>query len=167
MIVYILIVFGFLMRLVPHVPNFAPIAAIALFAGAYLDKRIVPWVPLAIMIVSDLIIGLHGVVFYTWGAFILIGFIGMRLKERRTAGNIFAATVFSAFLFFVVTNFGVWLAWYPHSLEGFAACFIKAIPFFRNTLAGNLVFSAVLFGSYELAKRFITGKKYHAVLLTE
>jgi hypothetical protein len=63
MIVYILIVFGFLMRLVPHVPNFAPIAAIALFAGAYLDKRIVPWVPLGIMIVSDLIIGLHGVVF--------------------------------------------------------------------------------------------------------
>ena len=167
MIVYILIVFGFLMRLMPHMPNFVPIAAIALFAGAHLDKRVAVWVPLVIMIISDLVIGLHGVIFYTWGAFILIGFIGMHLKERKTVGNIFASTVFSAVLFFLITNFGVWLAWYPHSWEGFLACFIKAIPFFRNTLAGNLVFSAVLFGSYELARRFITGKKYRAVLLTE
>ena len=129
MIAYILIIFGFLMRLVPHMPNFVPIAAIALFAGTYLDKRIVPWVPLAIMIVSDLIIGLHGVVFYTWGAFIVIGFMGLWLKENRTPGNIIAASLISAIFFFVVTNFGVWLAWYPHTWEGFAACYVKAIPF--------------------------------------
>ena len=167
MIAYILIIFGFLMRLLPHMPNMVPVAAIALFAGAYLDKRIVPWVPLAIMIASDLIIGLHGVVFYTWGAFILIGFLGMGLKKHRTPGNIFVSTVFAACLFFVITNFGVWLAWYPRSWEGFAACFIRAIPFFRNTLVGNLVFSAVLFGSYELARKLAAGSRFRAVLLTD
>jgi hypothetical protein len=167
MIAYILIIFGFLMRLVPHVPNMAPVAAIALFAGAYLDKRIVPWVPLAIMIVSDLIIGLHDVVFYTWGAFVLVGFLGMGLKERRTPGNIFISTVFAACLFFVITNFGVWLSWYPHTWEGLTVCFIKAVPFFRNTLVGNLVFSAVLFGSYELARKLASGSRFRAVLLTD
>jgi len=89
MIAYLLIVVGFLMRLIPHVPNIAPIAAIAIFAGAYLNKKIVPWVPLAIMVASDIILGLHNVVFYTWGAFILIGYIGGGLKNRVTPGRIF------------------------------------------------------------------------------
>jgi hypothetical protein len=167
MIVYILIIFGFFMRLIPHAPNMAPIAAIALFSGAYLNKRIVPWVPLVIMVASDLIIGLHNVVFYTWGAFILIGFIGMWLKERKTPGKILGATLFSALLFFVITNFGVWLAWYPHTLEGVTTCFIKAIPFFRNTIIGNVVFAAVLFGAYELARRIVGESKYRTVLLTQ
>ena len=165
MIAYILILFGFLMRLVPHMPNFAPIAAIALFAGAYLNKKIVPWVPLVIMILTDLIIGLHGVVFYTWGAFIVIGFIGMYIREKRTPGNIIAATILSAVFFFIVTNFGVWLSWYPHTLAGLADCYIKAVPFFRNTLISNMAFSLVLFGSYELARKMIEGKKYESFLL--
>jgi ABC-type proline/glycine betaine transport system permease subunit len=167
MIAYILIAFGFLMRIVPHVHNFAPVAAIALFSGAYLDKRIVPWVPLAIMIASDLIIGLHGVVFYTWGSFILIGFIGMWMKERRTPANIFLATVLSAALFFIITNFGVWLAWYPHTWEGLSSCYVRAIPFFRNTLLGNLFFALVLFGSYELARKIVGQTRFRAVLLTD
>lgn len=155
------------MRLSPHVPNMAPVAAIALFAGAYLDRRVVPWVPLAIMIASDLIIGLHDVVFYTWGAFLLIGFMGIWLKKRRTPANILAATAFSALVFFVISNFGVWLAWYPHTWEGLSACYIKAIPFFRNTMIGNLFFALVLFGSYELARKLVGGSRFRAVLLTE
>ena len=82
MMVYILIILGFLLRLVPHVPNMAPIAAIAIFSGAYLNKKLVPWVPLAIMVASDLIIGMHDVVLYTWGSFIVIGFMGMWLKNK-------------------------------------------------------------------------------------
>ncbi|MGB2601091.1 MAG: DUF6580 family putative transport protein [Candidatus Omnitrophota bacterium] len=167
MIAYILILIGFLLRLVPHMPNMAPVAAIALFAGAYLDKRIVPWVPLAIMMISDLIIGLHGVFLYTWGAFILVGFIGMWLKERRTPANILGATVVSALLFFVITNFGVWIAWYPRTLDGLVMCYIKAIPFLRNTMAGNIVFAAVLFGSYELARKLAENTRFRRVLLAD
>ncbi|MFC1480091.1 DUF6580 family putative transport protein [Candidatus Omnitrophota bacterium] len=167
MIAYILIIIGLMMRFIPHVPNGAPIVAIAIFAGAYLDKRVVPWVPLAIMIVSDLIMGLHDVVLYTWGAFILIGYIGMRLRERRTPGRIFTTTVFSALLFFVITNFGVWLAWYPHTWEGIVTCYIKALPFLRNTMAGNILFAFVLFGSYELARKLAERTRFRNVLLAD
>ncbi|MDP8299536.1 MAG: hypothetical protein P9L88_06515 [Candidatus Tantalella remota] len=165
MILYILIIVGFLARLIPHVPNLAPIAAIALFAGAYLDKRLVPWVPLVIMIVTDLILGVHGVFMFTWGAFILIGFVGMWLKERRTPGNILGATVFSALLFFVISNFGVWIAWYPHTTAGFIDCYVKAVPFLRNTMIGNVVFAFVLFGAYEAARRMVGESKYKRILL--
>ena len=167
MMAYILIIIGFLMRLMPHVPNMAPVAAIALFSGAYLNKKIVPWVPLAIMMATDLIIGLHDVVLYTWGAFVLIGFIGIWLKQRRTPVNILGATFFSALVFFVISNFGVWLAWYPHTLEGFMSCYIKALPFLRNTMAGNLIFSCFLFGSYEFTRKLAEGTRFRHVLLTE
>jgi hypothetical protein len=165
MIAYILIAIGFLMRIIPHAPNVAPVAAIAIFAGAYLNKKVVLWVPLAIMIASDLVIGLHGVVVYTWGAFILIGFMGMRLRGKRSATGIFATTVFGALVFFVITNFGVWLAWYPHTVSGIVSCYVNALPFLRNTMLSNILFSFVLFGAYELARKMVGEAKYKNVLL--
>ena len=117
------------------------------------------------MVVTDLIIGLHGVVLYTWGAFIVIGYMGMFLRERRTVPVIFTATVFSALIFFVISNLGVWIAWYPHTWEGFTTCYIKAVPFLRNTLTANLIFSFVLFGSYELARKLAEKSRFRNVLL--
>lgn len=167
MIAYILIILGIMMRLVPHAANMAPIAAISLFAGAYLNKKIVPWVPLAIMVVTDLIIGMHDTVLYVWGAFVVVGFIGMWLKERRSAGNILGATVASALIFFVITNFGVWVAWYPHTFQGFVDCYIKAVPFLRNTLVSNILFGAVLFGGYELLRHMMKASEVRKVLIAE
>jgi len=167
MIAYMLIVLGFLMRLIPHIPNAAPIAAIAIFAGATLNRKLVPWVPLAIMIASDLIIGMHDVVFYTWGAFMLIGIFGTRLKESRTPLGICGYAIGSALFFFAVTNFGVFLTWYPHTMQGFADCYIKAVPFFRTTLISNVVFSFVLFGVYDLAGRLVRETKYSRILLAD
>jgi len=165
MIAYILIAFGFMLRLIPHVPNMVPVAAIAIFAGAYLNKKIVPWVPLAIMVISDLIIGLHGVIFYTWGAFILIGYMGMFLRTRRTPARIFSMGVLSALVFFVITNFGVALAWYPHTAAGFVSCYVNALPFLRNTLVSNVLFSFVFFGVYEMAVKMAEKSKFRKVLL--
>ena len=165
MIAYILIAIGFLMRIIPHAPNMAPVAAIAIFAGAYLNKKIVPWVPLAIMIASDLVIGLHGVVMYTWGAFIIIGFMGMRLREKRSPTAIFTTTVFGALVFFLITNFGVWLAWYPHTASGIVSCYVNALPFLRNTMLSNILFAFVLFGCYELARKLVGETRYKNVLL--
>ncbi len=165
MIAYILIVVGFMMRLLPHAPNVVPVAAIAIFAGAYLNRKMVPWVPLAIMVISDLIIGLHGVVLYTWGAFIIIGYMGTWLRERRTPLPIFGAAVVSALVFFVITNFGVALAWYPHTWQGMVSCYIRALPFLRNTMIGNVLFAFVLFGSYELARKLVGGSRFRDVLL--
>ena len=165
MIAYILIVMGFMMRLAPHAPNMVPIAAIAIFAGSYLNKKAVPWVPLAIMVLSDLIIGLHGVVFYTWGAFIIIGFLGMRLRENRTPLRILGTTVSASLIFFVITNFGVFLAWYPQTWQGFTTCYIKALPFLRNTMISNVAFAFVFFGLYELARKLAGESRFREVLL--
>ncbi len=167
MIAYALIVLGFVLRLLPHAPNFAPVAAIALFAGAYLDKRMVPWVPLAIMAASDLVLGLHDVVLYTWGAFIVIGFMGMFLREGRTPMRVAGMTVLSTLVFFVVTNFGVWLTWYPLTAQGLLDCYIKALPFLRNDLAANLLGALVMFGAYEFFNKTVTAPKLRAVLLTQ
>ncbi|MDD3088429.1 MAG: hypothetical protein PHT95_00590 [Candidatus Omnitrophica bacterium] len=165
MLVYALMFLGIFMRLIPHAPNFVPVAAIALFSGAYLDRKIVPWVPLAIMVLSDVILGMHDVVLYTWGAFALTALIGMFLKERTSPGYIIGATVVSSVLFYVITNFGVWMAWYPRTFDGMAQCYINALPFLRNTMAGNIIFSGILFGTYEAALRFVSQKQLRMVLI--
>lgn len=166
MIAYILVVFGFLMRLMPHTANMVPVGAIALFAGSYLNKKAAPWLPLAIMALSDMIIGFHDVMFYTWGSVCIIGFIGTWIREgRRTPGSIFAAAVFSSFIFFAITNFGVWIAWYPRTAEGLLACYINALPFLRNTMAGNVLFALALFGAYELAARTLENSRYRKALI--
>lgn len=166
MIAYILIILGFLMRLLPHAPNLVPIIAIAVFSGAYLNKKLVPWVPLAIMVISDLVMGFHDTILYTWGSFIIIGYLGMLLREKRTPMRIFSVTILSSVLFFIITNFGAWLSpLYPITWEGFVACYINAIPFFRNTLAINMVFTLVFFGAYEFAKKMSKNSRLRAVLL--
>ena len=151
----ILILVGIFSRLIPHMPNFTPLAAIALFSGAYLKKKEAYYIPLAIYILSDLIIGVHKISFFTWAAIILIAYIGTLLKnKRKTALNVGLFTFISALIFFVVTNFGVWVLWYPHSLLGFAECYFYALPFFKVSLAANLFYAIVLFGVYDFFLRY-------------
>ena len=143
-------------RLLPHPPNFTPIAAMALFGGAYLaDRRLAFALPLAAMFVSDLALGFHGLMFVVYAAFVLITIIGLQLRKRRTVGAVAVAAVTSSVLFFVGTNFGVWAqgSLYPQTASGLLAAYIAAIPFFRNTLAGDLFYTAVLFGGFALLER--------------
>lgn len=149
------IVVGLLSRLFPVLPNFSPLVAIALFSGLYLSKKY--WLlPLAIYIVSDLIIGLHSVWFFTWGSVMLIYFLGRRLKKQKTLLNTVFFTLSSSCLFFLITNFGVWLmGWYPRNLTGIISCYLNAIPFFRASLFSDLAYVAVFFGAYEFALKKI------------
>jgi len=155
-IVIFLIVAAVLLRLMPHPANFAPIGAIALFGGVYLKKNQALWLPLIAMIISDLFIGLHSTIFFTWGSFLLIAVLGMSIRKNRSIGNIFGATVLGSVIFFVVTNFGVWVATplYAKSVQGLIDCYVMAIPFFRNTLLSDLFYVTAFFGAYELAKYY-------------
>ncbi len=151
-------------RLIPHPPNFAPIAAIALFGGAcFADRRLGFVVPLAAMFLSDLAIGLlsgdlslglHRLIPVIYGTFALIVCLGFWLRKRRTVVPIAAAALAGSVLFFVLTNFGVWAfgSWYPKTWEGLVACYVAAIPFFHNTLLGNAVYNTALFGGLALAE---------------
>ena len=152
-----------LARLLPHPPNMTPIAAMALFGGATLRNR---WqafaLPLLAMAASDVLLGLtrYGLAALAsrpvvYGALALTVVMGLMLRRRRTPATIGAAALGSSLLFFVVTNFSVWLGsvYYPPTWEGLVACYTAALPFFRNTLVGNLAFSLVLFGGFALAER--------------
>jgi hypothetical protein len=147
-----------LMRLLPHPPNFSPIAAMALFSGAFLPRRSIAFVaPIGAMLLSDAVLGFHSGMPIVYGSVALIVAIGWVLSSRRTAGRIALAALASSVLFYVVTNFGVWAfgTMYPKTAEGLAASYIAAIPFFQNSLAGDLFFTALLFGGFALAERWL------------
>ena len=106
-----LIFVAVLSRLIPHPPNFTPVMAIALFGGAYFqDKKLAFLVPLAAMLVSDLFIGLHSTIFFVYGGFALVVLLGFWLKDRVSFSGVLGTGFASAVVFFLITNFGAWLA---------------------------------------------------------
>lgn len=152
-----------MMRLVPHPPNFTPIAAMALFGGAhFMSRRAAFAVPLTAMLLSDLALGLaiYGSfafvsIPFVYGSFALIVGLGLLIRRRRSPLVVGGAVLTGSVLFFLVTNLGTWLTsgMYPKTLDGLIACYTAAIPFFRNALAGDLLYSAVLFGGFALTQR--------------
>ena len=142
-------------RLIPHPPNFAPVAAMALFGGAYFNKKWVAFlVPLAAMFVTDLFLGFHPTIWAVYLSFGLIVVIGMVMIKQKKVTNIFFASVTASVAFFIITNFGVWLStpYYEKTGAGLAACYTAAIPFFHQTLLSDLFFVAILFGLFEILK---------------
>jgi len=136
-------------RLLPHPPNFAPITGIALFAAARFQQKWFAFLlPLFCLFITDLVLGLSWINLFVYGAFALISLMGMRRKKLHFP-SIFAGST----LFFVVSNLGVWLLHYPLTLEGLMSCFTLAIPFFGNTLAGDLFYTLVLFYTFSAVKK--------------
>lgn len=143
-------------RLIPHPPNFSPIAALALFGGAtFASRRAAFLVPLTAMFLSNFVLGFSAITPIVFGSFALITCLGFWVRRRQTVWRLAGASITAAVLFFVITNFGIWALgdWYPRTLPGLAECYTAAIPFFRNTLLSNLFYSAVLFGGLMLAER--------------
>ena len=146
-------------RLLADPPNFAPITAIALFGGAYFyQKHFAFLIPLAALFLSDLFLGFHQLMFFTYGCFVIIICLGLWLQKRKTVSSVIVTALMSSILFFVVTNFGVWMlsGMYTYDQSGLLTCYIAALPFFQNTLAGDLVYTGILFGGFALAQRRFT-----------
>lgn len=145
------------LRLLPHPANFAPVAAVAIFGGAILPRRLAILAPVAAMMLSDLVIGLHSLIAVTWGCYALIAlassrFLAGKLSFVRGA----SLTISGSLLFFFATNFAVWLwsGMYEHTWPGLSRCFVLALPFFRNTALSDLFYVGILFGVYTLAVRY-------------
>ncbi len=157
-------------RLLPHPPNFTPIGGMALFGAAYFSKKywafIIPFVALWL---SDLFLNnvvyanmfpeyYNGFVWFTqggiwiYGAFTLITLLGMSSLKKIKTKNILLSSLAASILFFLITNFGVWAGsgMYPKTLTGLGACMAAGVPYFWNTLAGDLFYVGLLFGSYAL-----------------
>ena len=160
-----LILVAALSRLIPHPPNFAPIGGMALFGATYYVRKVWAYlIPVAAMWISDLILNnvvyaqyfdkfvwLYAGSLFTYAAFAIIVLMGtFTLRKVRVPQLLFSALGASV-IFYLVSNFGVWLTsgMYPRSWEGLMACYVAAIPFFHNTVLGDLCYTAALFGLFE------------------
>lgn len=145
-----LIFLGALARLLPHLPNFAPIGALALFGGARLPRWWGILIVLGAMLLSDTFLGFHQGMWHVYGAFLLVYGIGLLIRSRVSAPNLIGASLLASTVFFLVTNFGVWAEGllYPRTFDGLLQSYIMAIPFFGPTLLSDLLYSGAIFGVY-------------------
>lgn len=159
------VLIGVALRLIPHAPNFSPITAIALFGGVYFSKKIALILPVVAILASDIFIGFYDIKIMAavYGSFAFCTILGFWLKNNKKWHTILGAAVFSSVIFFIATNFAVWAfsPWYVKTVSGLVHCYIMALPFFRNSLLGDIFFSAVFFGAYELVKVLVR-KKFEA-----
>jgi len=146
-----IILLAVITRLLPHPPNFVPIGALAIFSGAKINDKRAFLLPLLAMFFSDFILGFHSTLIYVYASFFLMVLVGRSIKNKQNYKTIFAASLFSSLLFFIITNFGVWLSFnmYPKNINGFIQCYFMAIPFFRNTLLGDLFYTFSFFYGYQ------------------
>jgi hypothetical protein len=147
----LIIGFAVVLRLLPHPANVVPITAMALFGGAYLDKKYALFVPFVAMFVSDLFLGFHATILYVYGSFLLIGLIGIWLRNHKNIKHVIGASLLSSSLFFLISNFGVWMQGaYARDITGLFQSYVMGLPFFRNSLIGDLLYVGLFFGAYEL-----------------
>jgi len=145
-------------RLLPHAPNFTPIAASALFAGMmFRSKALALAVPLAALLLSDLVLGSYDwrVMAVVYGALMLPALLAMWGRRFGAPIVLVPAVLSSSLLFFVTTNFAVWAfsGMYSADLDGLIRCYIAALPFLQNTVTGDIAWTAALFGTWWLARR--------------
>lgn len=153
-----LIIVGVSARFLSSVPNFTPIIALTLFAAAYLPRKLAFLAPVGIMLISDSFIGSYslGLMLVVYSSLLLIVGVGFYLKKNKSWASILTTSALGGVLFFLVTNFGVWIftPWYEKSVAGLTHCYFLALPFFRNTLVSTLAYSSVFFLSYEFVQSY-------------
>jgi len=166
--IFAVIFFAAFMRLIPHWPNFTPVAAIALFGGAMLNRKYLAFlIPLSALFLSDLILGFHSEMLAVYIAFSITVIIGLYLKNKLNAGTIIAASLSSSIIFFLITNFASWLGspFYTANFSGLLQAYIAGLAFFNdgsigismflNEVLSGLLFNTVFFGAYYLAEQKI------------
>lgn len=146
-VIFSFVLVAVLVRLLPHPPNVAPITATALFAGTFFSRKHLAFLmPLLAMAFTDLFLGFSMITPVVYLSFIAITALGMTFKKMNIG-----MILLSSLVFFVLTNLGVWILYYPLTVEGLANCFTLAVPFFINSILGDLFFSGVLLFGYRFA----------------
>ena len=161
MFLIFIVLLAALTRVAPHPPNFTPILSIALFSGICFKNRFSFIVPLLIMIISDFFIGSFDMAAWIYPCLLLICYLGRNFQNKFNYQNVLVNSFIASLLFFVISNFGVWIVGYPKTISGFINCYVMAIPFYKNTLISTIVYSSCLYLIYEvlLKKHFEYQKK--------
>jgi hypothetical protein len=146
---------GALARLAPHPPNFTPVGGMSLYAGARLRGWQAFALPLLLMSVTDPLLGGYSIATpFIYLSFLVNVWVGRCLQRTESPVRIGAASLLCSVQFFLISNFGTWLGnLYPHTFSGLALCYTAAIPFFARTLAGDFLYSGILFGLHAWLSR--------------
>jgi len=147
----LIILLAVIARLIPHPPNLTPIGGLALFSGNKFDKKYGFLIPLFAMLISDIFLGFHSTILFVYFSFFIIFIVG-RFSNLNKVSNIFLGSLSSSILFFLITNFGSWLTFsmYPKTIFGLSQAYVMGLPFLKNTLIGDLIFSFSFFYGYKL-----------------
>ena len=155
----IIISLGIISRLIYHIPNFTPIFSICLFSGMmFKNTKKMYFVPLACMFITDLFLGIHSTILFVYVSLLIVIFIGRINSNSYLFSRLIISIFLSNIVFFMITNFGVWfmqIGYYDKTFSGLMTCYIAAIPFFKNALLSNLIFTPILIYSYKyIIKRY-------------
>ncbi|MFZ3339327.1 MAG: DUF6580 family putative transport protein [Terriglobales bacterium] len=177
MLAYLFVIFAIAVRMpfMPHPWNFTPVAAALLYFGARGPRRQL-WVPFVLLAASDIVLtkfvyAYHFTwdVYFTWAWYAAILWLGTNLRENASLREtkdwfrVGGAAIGGSVSFFILSNFAVWACWptYPKSFAGLMTCYGAGVPFFRHTLAGDLLFSAAMFGLPALAAALMHSGEAH------
>lgn len=174
MVPIIFIIQGILLRLLPHLPNAAPITAMGLFGGAKLSKRMALVLPFVTMVISDYLLLyvrpfdtpwivtdrmypltalVHFTTVYVWSSFVISSLVGMAVRKHLTLLTVAGASLICSLQFFLITNFGVWMAGnYSRGIDGLVKSYVMGLPFLQGTIVGDLFYTGVFFGLFALAQ---------------
>ena len=151
----VFVIFAAFLRVIPHPLNFTPVTSLALFSGVMFSRK---WmsvgIPLVAMILSDMVLGFYSISLWVYIAFISITIFGWFINKMNIN-----SILLSSIIFFIVSNFGVWVLGYPHTIEGILLCYIMAIPFFGYSIIGDLFWGFVIKFSY----KFVENKIYKTI----
>ena len=129
-------------RFIPHPPNFTSLLALSFYVPAILGLKFLPALVIS-FVITDMYIGFHELVFFTWGSIIFIALIS-KFFEQNLKKRMFGCLI-GVLIFFILTNFGVWsMGSYGYSLTGLITCYTLALPFLGNTLVSTLIFASII-----------------------
>jgi uncharacterized membrane protein len=148
----LLIIVGIFSRLLPHPANVTAVGALAVFSGSKFGKTKAVIITVASMFLSDTVLGFHNVMWATYGCIAVSVLLAHYFLRKQSVVRVAGVTLASSLLFYLVTNFAVWLvpgSMYPKTMVGLMDSYIMALPFFRNSLIGDLFYTGVFFGGWE------------------
>lgn len=149
----VLIIFAAASRLLPHPANFAPIAAVGIFSAFIFKNNWLKFgVPLIAMLISDSIIGFYTplIMLSVYLSFFISTLLGRYLKNHKSLANGVGVSLLASLQFYLITNLAVFFftPLYAKNFQGLIECYYLALPFFRNTILGDLFYSGAIFGLY-------------------
>lgn len=156
-------VFSFFARLLPHAPNFAPIGALAILAGSFLPKKYALLLPIVVMLAADYFIGFYDIkiMLSVYLSFLLYVVLGNVLGKGEKLWKLPGGALLGAVLFFLITNFAVWAftPMYSKDFSGLLLSYTLALPFFKNTLFGDVFYTLSFLAVYQLVLKKVLSRK--------